>query len=55
MSLMWSPMNMPHREEPIYPARGIKTCWRDHYTDVHRGDLKPTWLVVLGLYRYDEP
>ena len=20
----------PNREDPIYPARGIKECWRDH-------------------------
>ena len=30
---MLSPMYTAYREEPIYPARGIKACWRDHLTD----------------------
>ena len=31
-------MYTPHREDPIYPAKGIKACWRDYSTDCpHRG------------------
>ena len=42
-------MYTPHREDPIYPARGIKVCWRDHNINAHREDFQPTWLVVLEL------
>ena len=46
---MWSPMYEPYREEPIYPTKGIKACWHDHKLIAHRGELQPTWLVVLGI------
>ena len=52
---MWSPMYMPHQEDPIYPTKGIKACWRDQQNDANRGDLQPTWLVVLGLIGKAEP
>ena len=47
---MWSPMYTPHREDPIYPAKGIKACWRVITKLIaHRGDLQHTRLVVRGL------
>ena len=51
---MWSSMYTPHREDPIYPTGGIKTCWCDHQTNSHKGYLQPTELAVLGLFGYIE-
>ena len=46
---MWGPMDIPHQEDPIYPAKGMKACCVITKLIAHRGDLQPTWLVVLGL------
>ena len=45
-------MYTPHREDPIYHAKGIKACCRAVVITkliAHRRDLKPTWLVVLEI------
>ena len=42
-------MYTPHQEDPIYPAKGIKASSVISKLIAHRGDLQPTWLVVLGL------
>ena len=42
-------MYTSHRENPIYPAKGIKASSVISKLIAHRGDLQPTWLVVLGL------
>ena len=42
-------MYTPHRVEPIYPPKGIRHAGVITKLIAHRGDLKPTWLVVLGL------
>ena len=46
---MWSPMYTPHREDPIYPAKGIKACGVITKLIAHIGDWQRTWVVVLGL------
>ena len=40
---------MPHREDPIYTAKGIKHAGVITKLIAHRGDFQPTRLVVLGL------
>ena len=46
---MWSMMDIPHREDLTHPTRGIKACCMITKLIAHRGNLQPTWLVVLGL------
>ena len=43
------------REDPIYPAIGIRDNGEITKQIAYIGDLQPTWLVVLGLIGYDEP